>query len=152
MVDLGLMGHLGSEKYVGAVALGGMIFSFIFWAFGFLRMGTSGFTAQAFGQRNLAETGNILIRSVVTAFGAGLLLILMQWPLGWVAFQLVDGSALVESLAYQYFTIRIYAAPATLFIYTIIGWFIGMQNARLPMILAISVNLLNVLLSQTFSR
>ncbi len=152
MVDLGLMGHLGSEKYVGAVALGGMIFSFIFWAFGFLRMGTSGFTAQAFGQRNLAETGNILIRSVVTAFGAGLLLILMQWPLGWVAFQLVDGSALVESLAYQYFTIRIYAAPATLFIYTIIGWFIGMQNARLPMILAISVNLLNVLLSLMFIK
>lgn len=152
MVDLGLMGHLGSEKYVGAVALGGMIFSFIFWAFGFLRMGTSGFTAQAFGQRNLREAGNILIRAVVTAIGAGFLLIALQWPLGWVAFQLVDGSAQVESLASQYFTIRIYAAPATLFIYAIIGWFIGMQNARLPMILAISVNLLNVLLSLLFIK
>ena len=152
MVDLGLMGHLGSEKYVGAVALGGMVFSFIFWAFGFLRMGTSGFTAQAFGERNLAETGNILIRSVVTALSAGILLIVLQWPLAWVAFRLVDGSAKVESLAHQYFAIRIYAAPATLFIYAIIGWFIGMQNAKLPMILAISVNLLNVLLSLLFIK
>lgn len=147
MVDLGLMGHLGSVKYVGAVALGGMIFSFIFWAFGFLRMGTSGFTAQAYGQRNFAEAGNILIRSIVFAIGGGLFLILMQWPLSWAAFSIVDGSAQVEELAHQYFNIRIYSAPATLFIYAIIGWFIGMQNARLPMILAISVNLLNVLLS-----
>jgi MATE family multidrug resistance protein len=152
MVDLGLMGHMGSEKYVGAVALGGMIFSFIFWAFGFLRMGTSGFTAQAYGQRNLGEAGNILVRAVVTAFGGGLLLILLQWPLRWAAFNLVDGSATVEIMAQQYFNIRIYAAPATLFIYAIIGWFIGMQNARLPMILAISVNLLNVLLSFLFIR
>jgi multidrug resistance protein, MATE family len=152
MVDLGLMGHMGSEKYVGAVALGGMIFSFIFWAFGFLRMGTSGFTAQAYGQRNLGEAGNILVRSVVTAISGGLMLILLQWPLSWAAFSIVDGSAPVESLAHEYFNIRIYAAPATLFIYAIIGWFIGMQNARLPMILAISVNLLNVLLSILFIR
>lgn len=152
MVDLGLMGHLGSVKYVGAVALGGMIFSFIFWAFGFLRMGTSGFTAQAYGQRNLGEAGNILVRAVATAFGGGIVLILLQWPLSWAAFALVDGSNSVETLAHEYFNIRIYAAPATLFIYAIIGWFIGMQNARLPMILAISVNLLNVLLSLLFIR
>jgi MATE family multidrug resistance protein len=152
MVDLGLMGHLGSVKYVGAVALGGMIFSFIFWAFGFLRMGTSGFTAQAYGQRNFAEAGNILIRSMVFAIGGGLFLILMQWPLSWAAFNLVNSSTSVESLAHEYFNIRIYAAPATLFIYAIIGWFIGLQNARLPMILAISVNLLNVLLSLLFIK
>lgn len=152
MVDLGLMGHLGSVKYVGAVALGGMIFSFIFWAFGFLRMGTSGFTAQAYGQRNFAEAGNILIRSIVFAIGGGLFLILMQRPLSWAAFSLVNSSAAVESLAHEYFNIRIYAAPATLFIYAIIGWFIGMQNARLPMILAINVNLLNVLLSLLFIK
>ncbi len=152
MVDLGLMGHLGSVKYVGAVALGGMIFSFIFWAFGFLRMGTSGFTAQAYGQRNFAEAGNILIRSIVFAIAGGLFLILMQWPLSWAAFSLVNGSIEVETMAKGYFNIRIYAAPATLFIYAIIGWFIGMQNSRLPMILAISVNLLNVLLSLLFIK
>lgn len=146
------MGHLGSEKYVGAVALGGMIFSFIFWAFGFLRMGTSGFTAQAYGQRNLREAGNVLVRAVVTAISGGLLLIVLQFPLGWAAFSLVDGSTLVESMAREYFNIRIYAAPATLFIYAIIGWFIGMQNARMPMILAISVNLLNVILSLIFIK
>ncbi len=152
MVDLGLMGHLGSEKYVGAVALGGMIFSFIFWAFGFLRMGTSGFTAQAYGQRNLAEAGNILVRAITTSIGGGIFLILVQWPMAWAAFSLVHSSGEVESLAHQYFNIRIYAAPATLFIYAIIGWFIGMQNARLPMILAISVNLLNVILSFLFIK
>jgi len=152
MVDLGLMGHLGSVKYVGAVALGGMIFSFIFWAFGFLRMGTSGFTAQAYGQRNLAEAGNILVRSIVFAIGGGIFLILLQWPLSWAAFNLVNSSTSVETLAHEYFSIRIYAAPATLFIYAIIGWFIGMQNARMPMILAISVNLLNVLLSLLFIK
>lgn len=152
MVDLGLMGHMGSAVYVGAVALGGMIFSFLFWAFGFLRMGTSGFTAQAYGQRNLGEAGNILVRSVATALGGGLILILLQWPLSWAAFNLVDGSASVETLAREYFSIRIYAAPATLFIYAVIGWFIGMQNARMPMVLAISVNLLNVLLSFLFIK
>lgn len=150
MVDLGLMGHQGDVKYVGAVALGGMIFSFIFWAFGFLRMGTSGFTAQAYGQRNFAEAGNVLVRAMATAFGGGLLLILLQWPISWAAFNLVQGSAGVELLARQYFQIRIFAAPATLFIYAVTGWFIGMQNARLPMILAISVNVLNVLLSLFF--
>lgn len=152
MVDLGLMGHLGSVKYVGAVALGGMIFSFIFWAFGFLRMGTSGFTAQAYGQRNLSEAGNILLRSIVFAIGGGIFLMAMQWPLAWAAFKIVHSGESVESLAHQYFNIRIYAAPATLFIYAVTGWFIGMQNARLPMILAISVNLLNVLLSLLFIK
>jgi len=152
MVDLGLMGHLGSEEYVGAVALGGMIFSFIFWAFGFLRMGTSGFTAQAFGQNNLHEATNILVRAVITALAGGLLLIVFQWPIAWATFSIVDSSSAVESLSHQYFDIRIYAAPATFFIYVLIGWFIGMQNARLPMILAISVNLLNVLLSFLFIK
>jgi MATE family multidrug resistance protein len=137
-------------KYIGAVALGGMIFSFIFWAFGFLRMGTSGFTAQAYGQRNFAEAGNILVRAVATAFGGGLLLILLQWPISWAAFSIVHASLPVEELARKYFSIRIYAAPATLFIYAVTGWFIGMQNARMPMILAISVNVLNVLLSLIF--
>lgn len=152
MVDLGLMGHMGSEKYIGAVALGGMIFSFIFWAFGFLRMGTSGFTAQAYGRKDFREAANILLRATFTALIAGLLLIVLQWPLSQIAFYLIDGSDAVETLAKEYFNIRIYAAPATFFIYVTIGWLIGMQNARLPMILAISINLLNVLLSFLFIK
>jgi len=152
MVDLGLMGHMGNAKYVGAIALGTMIFSFIFWAFGFLRMGTSGFTAQAYGGRNLEEASGVLARGIVTALGAGFLLILLQWPIAWFAFRLVDSSPELEQLARQYFFIRIYAAPATLITYTLTGWFIGMQNARIPMTLAISINVMNVALSLLFIR
>lgn len=150
MVDLGLMGHLGSQIYIGAIALGTMIFNFIFWGFGFLRMGTSGFTAQAYGGRDLKEAAQVLVRSVVVGVAGGVLLILLQGPIAWLAFRLVNGSPEVEQLAAQYFRIRVWAAPATLVMYALTGWFIGMQNARTPMILAISVNVLNILFSLGF--
>jgi len=151
-VDLGLMGHLGSAAYIGAVAIGGMIFSFLFWAFGFLRMGTSGFTAQAFGKRDLAEATHILMRGTVVALGIGVLLFLLQWPIAWLAFKVIQSSPTSELLAHRYFAIRIYAAPATLFIYVLTGWFIGMQNARFPMFMTISLNVFNVLLSFLFIK
>jgi len=150
MVDLGLMGHLESVIYIGAIALGSMIFNFLFWGFGFLRMGTSGFTAQAFGSKNLQEATRVLVRAVVVAIGGGVLMILLQVPITNFAFLLIGGSAEVEMLARQYFYIRIYAAPATLVMYALTGWFIGMQNARTPMILAISINILNILFSLSF--
>jgi multidrug resistance protein, MATE family len=152
MVDLGLMGHLGSQVYIGAIALGTMIFNIIFWGFGFLRMGTSGFTAQAYGGRDLKEAAQVLVRSVFVAVTGGALLILLQWPNAKMAFWLVNGSPEVEQLARQYFRIRVWAAPATLMMYALTGWFIGMQNARTPMILAISVNVLNILFSLGFIR
>lgn len=152
MVDLGLMGHLGSQVYIGAIALGTMIFNFIFWGFGFLRMGTSGFTAQAYGGRDLKEASHVLVRSVFVAVAGGALLILFQWPVEKLAFWLVKGSPEVEQLAKQYFRIRVWAAPATLAMYALTGWFIGMQNARTPMILAISVNVLNILFSLGFIK
>lgn len=151
-VDLGLMGHMGAQKYLGAVAIGGMIFSSIFWAFGFLRMGTSGFTAQAYGKRNFAETVHILLRAVAVAFGLGLLLILLHRPIAWLAFKIIDGSSDSEQLAYSYFMIRIYSAPAVLLIYVFIGWFIGMQNSRFPMFLSLFINVLNILLSISFIK
>ena len=147
MVDLGLMGHLKPEIYVGAIAVGGMIFNFLFWGFGFLRMGTSGFTAQAYGSRDLQESMRILVRSLFTGLSGGLLLILLQKPVAFLAFRLVNGSPEVETLAREYFFIRIYSAPATLCIYALTGWFIGMQNARIPMTISISVNVLNILFS-----
>ncbi|NQV02571.1 MAG: MATE family efflux transporter, partial [Bacteroidia bacterium] len=150
MVDLGLMGHLESAIYIGAIALGSMIFNFLFWGFGFLRMGTSGFTAQAFGRRNLQESTRVLIRAVVVALGGGVLMILLQVPITKLAFLLIRGSPEVEMLARQYFYIRIYAAPATLVMYALTGWFIGMQNARTPMVLAISINVLNIFFSLIF--
>ncbi|MBE0646540.1 MAG: MATE family efflux transporter [Bacteroidales bacterium] len=150
MVDLGLMGHLESAIYIGAIAIGSMIFNFLFWGFGFLRMGTSGFTAQAFGSRNLQEAARVLVRAVAVALGAGILMILLQFPITELAFLLIGGSPEVEILAREYFYIRIYAAPATLIMYALTGWFIGMQNARTPMILAISINVLNILFSLSF--
>ncbi len=152
MVDLGLMGHMGSPAYVGAIAIGGMIFNFLFWGFGFLRMGTSGFTAQAFGARDLAEASNILVRALFTGLAGGLLLILLQWPISLAAFRLIHGDARVVMLAQQYYAIRIWSAPATLCIYALYGWFIGMQNARIPMILAFTINILNIAFSLVFVK
>jgi len=144
MVDLAVLGHLGSELYIGAIAVGGLIFNVLYWGFGFLRMGTTGFTAQAFGERNLHETMNILGRALLVAIGGAILLILLQEPIGWVFFKLINGSKEVEMLAREYYSIRIFAAPATIGLYALTGWFIGMQNTRFPMIIAITVNILNL--------
>ncbi len=144
MVDLALMGHFESEDYIGAISVGSMIFNFLYWAFAFLRMGSSGLTAQAYGERNLKESILVLSRALMVAFVGGLLLILLQKPIHFLAFRLLEGSAGVESLASEYFHIRIYAAPATIGMFALTGWFIGMQNARFPMFIAIINNLLNI--------
>ncbi|MDA3780124.1 MAG: MATE family efflux transporter [Bacteroidales bacterium] len=144
IVDIALVGHLDSKVYIGAIALGTMIFNFIYWGFSFLRMGTSGFTAQALGQRNLEESTLVLTRAMVVAFTGAILLLLLQIPISWLSFNIINGSKEVEYFAKQYFFIRIWAAPATIGLYAITGWFIGMQNARFPMIIAIIINILNI--------
>lgn len=144
MVDLALMGHLEDKAYIGAVALGGMIFNFIYWGFSFLRMGTSGFTAQAYGKRDLAETVMILTRALLVAATGSLILILLQYPIAHLSFIIIDGSRQVQLLAKEYFHIRIMAAPATIGLYALTGWFLGMQNARIPMIITILVNMMNI--------
>ncbi len=151
-VDLALMGHLDNKVYIGAVALGSMIFNFIYWGFGFLRMSTSGFVAQEFGRRNFAQVMINLARPLTLAFSAGLLLIILQFPVSSIAFWLVDSGQEVETYARQYFHIRIYAAPATIALYALTGWFIGMQNTRIPMIIAVCVNMANIILSLVFVR
>ena len=144
MVDLMLMGHLESETYIGAVALGGMIFNFIFWGLGFLRMGTTGFTAQALGNRKLDEAVSVLVRAGGVAFLAAFVVILLQVPIGWLSFYLIQGSVEVEKIALSYFYIRIYAAPAALGLYALNGWFLGMQNAKAPMFISLLVNIANI--------
>ena len=144
MVDTALMGRLESEYYIGAVALGSLIFNFIYWGFGFLRMGTTGLTAQAFGGEHRAEIIAILIRGLLVALVGSAVIILFRGFISWVGFSLIPGEEAIKSLAVQYFSIRIYAAPATLAIYVFYGWFLGMQNARYPMILTVLVNLLNI--------
>ena len=149
-VDTALMGHIDDPAYLGAMAVGGMIFSFLFWGLGFLRMGTTGLTAQEFGRRDDGAMGLILLRASLLAVGIGIGIILLQQPVLALALWLVKGTAEVEQLTTVYFTIRIYSAPATLLFYVFSGWFLGMQNAWYPMVLTIFLNGLNVVLDVLF--
>ena len=151
-VDTALMGRLGSEHYLGAVGIGGVIFSFIYWGFGFLRMATTGLTAQAFGENDLRECGRLLLRAMCIGITSSLLLFISQWQLIALSFRLIDASTDVEHLARIYFHIRIYAAPATLCLHAFHGVFLGLQNARYPMLLTIVVNLVNIVLNLVFVR
>lgn len=150
MVDLGLVGHLKDIRYIGAVALGTMIFNFIYWGFGFLRMGTSGFTAQSYGARNLTGSVLTLSRSLLLGLAGAFLILVLQKPIALISFSLLHGSPAVETEAMRYFYIRVWAAPATIALYSFTGWFIGMQNTRFPMIITVVVNGLNVLFSLFF--
>lgn len=150
LVDVSIVGHLGSATYIGAIAVGGMLFSMIYWIFGFLRMGTSGLTAQAYGRRDLAEVILSFVRSVGIAFGLGLLLILLQYPILKIAFTLIDTTPAIKELASLYFRICIWGAPAVLGLYSFAGWFVGMQNSRFPMYIAITQNVVNIAASLFF--
>lgn len=150
MIDIAIAGHLGSVVYIGAIALGANIFNMIYWNFGFLRMSSSGFTSQALGARNFPEVMNAFIRSLAIGVGAGLLIILLQYPIGKLASGLIQSGPESIEYAMTYFRIVVWGAPAVLGMYAFKGWFIGMQNARIPMIVAITNNLLNIGLSLLF--
>ena len=149
-VDTALMGRLESEHYLGAVGIGGVIFSFIYWGFGFLRMATTGLTAQAFGEKDLRECGRLLLRAICIGITSSLFLLIFQWQLIDLSFRLIDASPDVEHLAGIYFHIRIYAAPATLCLHAFHGVFLGLQNARYPMLLTVVVNFANIVLNLVF--
>ena len=149
LIDVTIVGHLGSPAYIGAIAVGGMLFNIIYWIFGFLRMGTSGMTSQAYGQHDLNEITRLLLRSV----GVGLLIafcLLLQYPILHLAFTFIKTTPEVEQLATTYFYICIWGAPATLGLYGFAGWFIGMQNSRFPMYIAITQNIVNIVASLCF--
>jgi MATE family multidrug resistance protein len=152
MADFALMGHLKQDSvmYVGAVALGTTVFNVLYMSLGFLRMGTSGFTAQSYGARDKKALHLGLHRSLLVALLLALLLMVLQYPIQWIAFRLLDGTTQVTHFARQYFYIRIYAAPATLMLYSFYGWYLGMQNARIPMTIAIVVNTMNIGLNFLF--
>lgn len=150
IVDISLMGHLESDSYIGAIALGSLIFNFIYWGFGYLRMGTSGFTAQALGRRDLPETINVFSRAILIALAGGMAMLVLQGPVEWLSFIILKGEKEVEMLAASYFRIRIWAAPATLLQFAFMGWFIGMQNAKIPMVIAIVSNVANIVFNFLF--
>ena len=151
-VDTALMGRLENEQYLGAIAIGGVIFGFVYWGFSFLRMGVTGLTAQAYGARDSEETTLILKRGVMVAVLIALLLLLLQPLIAALSFYLMDAGPEVEKLARSYFHIRICAAPATLTLHVFHGWFLGMQNAKYPMFVTILVNLLNLGLNFFFVK
>ena len=150
LVDTAVLGHLDSEQFLAAVALGGLIFSFIFWGFGFLRMGTTGLTAQAFGKNNTDDINGILIRAIVLALIISAMLLLFQQTIGFISFWLLESDKSVENLALKYFEIRIWSTPATLCLYVLMGWFLGRQNVAIPLVVVVMTNLLNIGLDLLF--
>ena len=150
VVDTAVVGQIPDPAFIGAAAIGGLIFSFVFWGFGFLRMGTTGLTAQALGSGNVGEVATILGRSLLVALAAGAALILLQWPIRESAFAAIHASARVEGLARGYFDIRIWAAPATLANYALLGWFIGLGRTDIGLVLQLVLNITNMALDILF--
>ena len=150
LVDVAIVGHLGSAAYIGAIAVGGLMFNIIYWLFAFLRMGTSGLTAQALGRRDLPETVCLLLRSLLIAGAVALALLVLQTPIRQGAFLLIRPTGEVAQWATAYFHICIWGAPAMLGLYGLTGWFLGMQNSRIPMLVAITQNVVNIAASLSF--
>jgi MATE family multidrug resistance protein len=150
VVDTAVVGRIPDPAPIGAVALGALVFTFVFWAFGFLRMGTTGLTAQALGAGDTDELAAALGRSLAIALVTGALLVAAQWPIRAAAFALLDGSVRVETLARGYFDVRIWAAPATLANYALLGWLIGLGRTGLALVLQLVLNVTNVVLDCVF--
>ena len=144
LVDVTIVGHLGTTAYIGAIAVGGMLFSMLYWVFGFLRMGTSGLTSQAFGRQDEGEQARVLFRALSAGVLLAACILALQGPVSRVAFELIGAPAEVERAARVYFNIRVWGAPAVLGMYGFTGWFVGMQNSRYPMWIALGMNVVNI--------
>jgi MATE family multidrug resistance protein len=151
LVDTAVIGNVGNITDLGAIAFGALIFSFVYWSFGFLRMGTTGFAAQASGAGDEQEVRAVLGRALLIALCLSVVLILIQWPIGLAAFSLLDGSAPVETVAQQYFDIRIWGAPATLATFALMGLLIGLGKSGTLLIVQLFLNGLNILLDVWFA-
>ena len=150
LVDVTIVGHLGATAYIGAIAVGGLLFNILYWNFGFLRMGTSGLTSQAYGRKDKEAEIRVLVQAVSVGLFSALAMLILQYPIERLAFRLLDTSAEVEQYAVTYFRICIWGAPAVLAQYSFTGWFIGMQNSRYPMYIAIVMNVINIVCSSCF--
>lgn len=147
LVDSAITGHIGSPMYLGAIAVGGTMFSMLYWVLNFLRMGSGGLTAQAYGRADAEAQAEVLWRGLLLAAGLGALLILLSPAVGGALPRLLDADADTGPLAKRYFDILIWGAPAVLGNYVLSGWFLGMQNARTPMWMAVFTNCVNILVS-----
>jgi MATE family multidrug resistance protein len=150
MVDTGVTGHLESPVYLGAVAIGSIIFGFLYTGVNFLRMGTTGIAAQRFGADDAEGLRTCLGQAIIVALTIAGLLLLLQQPIGSFALELIAAGPAITGYAWEYFSIRIWSAPATLANYALIGWFIGLQNARIPLLIVVVANSVNIVLDLVF--
>ncbi len=146
MVDTGVTGHLENAAYLGAVAVGSTIFGFLYTGVNFLRMGTTGIAAQRFGAGDVQGIRTSLGQALIVALAIALVLLALMHPIGELAVHLLGGGAEVTGYAREYFSIRIWSAPATLANFALIGWFIGLQNARIPLLIVLVTNITNIVL------
>lgn len=149
-VDTGVVGQLGQAAPIGAVGIGAIILTGLYWLFGFLRMGTTGLTSQAHGAGQTGEVSAMLTRALMLGIAGGAAIICLQWPLFWFAFQLSPASTEVETLARDYLVIRVFSAPAMIALYGITGWLIALERTRAVLVLQIWMNGLNILLDLWF--
>jgi MATE family multidrug resistance protein len=150
MVDTGVVGHLESPVYLGAVAIGATIFGFLYTGMNFLRMGTTGIAAQRYGADDYDGLRVSLGQALIVAQLIALVLLALQAPLGRIALGLIGAEPDVQAFALEYFSIRIWSAPGTLANYALIGWFLGLQNARVPLLIFLTINLTNIVLDLVF--
>ncbi len=149
-VDTAVVGHLPDAALIGGVAVGATIFTFVYWGFGFLRMGTTGFVAQAFGAGDRAELRAAVARALLLALLLGAAIVLLQAPIAWISLLLFEASPAVEAYAGTYVAVRIWGAPAALANYVVLGWLIGVQNTRLAFLTQLFMNGLNMALAVAF--
>ena len=150
MVDTGVTGHLDSSAYLGAVAIGATIFTVLYIGMNFLRMGTTGIAAQSFGANDHEGLRAVLGQALVVGLVIAVMLIVLQVPISTLALKLLGGDVETQRYAAEYFFIRIWSAPSTLANFAIIGWFIGLQNARVPLVIFLTINLTNIALDLLF--
>jgi MATE family multidrug resistance protein len=150
MVDTGVMGHLESATYLGAVAIGGTIFTFLYMGMNFLRMGTTGIAAQSFGAEDFDALRVSLGQALVVSLAIAFAILLLQTPLAALSLSLLGGDAETQVHAATYFSIRVWSAPGTLANYVLIGWFLGLQNARVPLAIFLTINVTNIVLDLVF--
>lgn len=147
LVDTAIVGHMGSELYIAAIAVGGVMFNMLYWLFSFLRGGTSGLSAQACGANDSRASTLVLRRSLIVASGAGILMVLLQQPVFLLLSWFLDAGRETTVLASLYFHILIYGAPAVLGNYAMSGWFLGMQNSKMLLWVSLVINIVNILSS-----
>ena len=150
MVDTGVVGHLENEVYLGAVAVGATIFGLLYTGMNFLRMGTTGIAAQRYGARDNDGLRVSLGQALIVALLIAAALIALQVPIGRLAVGLIGGDPGVQVSAYEYFSIRIWSAPGTLANFVMVGWFLGLQNARVPLLIFLTINSINIVLDLVF--